>query len=206
MYVIRARYTVAATRRAGFAEWFDRGQHADRPSGYRGGMLLNSLGAPSSWTVMVYWDARETALDYYGGLGWAKFEETIPTLSVATPVGSNEAHEELRRTGDGADATVATLTDWDLDPGRSNTTSFEDTMAGLVGLRAENSAPAASAHLLRYLGNPTRYLTIETASDYWGLLSHDPSSQAPSFVDAQPWSMFGSHPPTVEFFAIVRRV
>ncbi len=206
MYVIRARYTVAAIRRSNFVEWFDRGQHADRPVGYLGGMLLNSLGAPSSWSVIAEWDTRETALDYYGGPGWAKFEEAVPTLSVSTPVGSNEAHEELCRAGDSTGATVVSLTDWELDPGTTNATSFEDTMAGLVDLRAGISAPGAAARLLRYLGNPTKYLTIESASTEAVLRGGGPSLQVLPLVSAHPWSMFGSRPPNVEYFAVLRQV
>ena len=206
MYVIRARYTVAATRRSNFVEWFDRGQDADRPVGYLGGMLLNSLGAPSSWSVIAEWDTRETALDYYGGPGWAKFEEAVPTLSVSTPVGSNEAHEELCRAGDSTGATVVSLTDWELDPSSTNATSFEDTMAGLVGLRSRLSVPGASASSLRYLGNPTKYLTIETAANVQSLRRPDPTVEATPLIDAHPWSMFGSRAPTVEFFAVLRQV
>ena len=161
MYIVRSDVTVNGGRFAGLEAWTtQRVEHLRAQKGFQEYLVLRSLGYPGNAANLVAWENRENSLAYLESPERQLFVQANPYSALFTLNRPEEACELVREVARPGQAGIATLVDWNINPGVVNAAAFESARKELFELRREHSKGFVSNRLLKFLGAPSRYLVV----------------------------------------------
>jgi heme-degrading monooxygenase HmoA len=208
MYATRSEGTVAAGKAAAYEERVAR--QADvlqRLPGFQARRVLNSLGCPTKYTVINFWESREAARSGMRSAPIQAFLEADPPPSWFTltrPVEAFEQVHTIEGQAQGQTPGQVTLIDWTLHRGLETAEAFEQSRRELFELHRQHNPGLVRHRLLRYLGGPGRYLAINAVTGREAMLAAFRQPDIQRYLREHPETAYALAPSVVESFEPVR--
>jgi hypothetical protein len=200
-YVVRTRTQVPVTSINQFLSYIQASDEVlARASGFQVRRVLRSLGYPTQYQSLWFWDSSEAAETFALGSVWQDFLGGTPVPGTVTSI---EAYEVVVDVGEGsADVTRVGLAE--LTRGSEvDHAEFVRVRDELFRLMQRHEPRLVRSRLLRFLGGADRYLAVHASTREldreFGAIP-----ELAAFYEQYPNSRYLTAPPSAEWFTPAR--
>lgn len=172
-----------------------------RMPGFREARNLQSLGYPTRYTTLAYYDSREAVDAIYYSKEFREVTLATP-LEGVTVIGTAEAFEveiDVTAPGGTSDITQVALAELQVAPGIPEA-EFVKVRSELFPLLQRHDTNLRRSRLLRFLGGGGRYVAVHANSGATDLPTLRTMPEVAAFYARYPDTKYLSAPPAAELF------
>ncbi|MBI4641058.1 MAG: hypothetical protein HY731_10205 [Candidatus Tectomicrobia bacterium] len=205
--MLRIESMVVGARIADYEVWIKQyGDVLRAQKGFQGWVVANSFGYPTKYTRLANWESRETELAAIWSSYLHAFLKANPSEGLFTMARPGEAYEIVTSVGESIPAGFLLLVEFDLDIRPGNAAAFESGRQKLFELRQKLGNGFILSQMLRFMGNPTKYLISAFYTNRDNAWAAFAMPEYQEVANAYRWSDYAITPPAFEAYEVIHQI